>query len=153
MPHLFKATAKHEAVVPLTVTKASSVISAICFRNDTTTFIGQRSWNSMNAPIKPMPKEYVGYVIPVDHDVMAEIIGSELAIEFHASQNNPALVEFYSVLSDKLSNVGITLAFSKEYWFIIKMPTESGKLVNRHYSYTMDDLASQGPDGFRGFKF
>lgn len=150
MSHTFRSVTKHEAQVPLTLTKARDVIAAICYRNDTVNVIGTRYWNSPNNPIKPMPQDFMGYAIPVEFDVMVEILGVELGDNFQDAMSNPALREYYAVLSDKLFEMGITLAFSRENWFIIKLPTESMKMVNVNYTYTLQDLINKGPDGYRG---
>jgi len=151
MSHTFRSTSKHEAQVPLTPTKAVRVIAAICYRNDTRQVIGKRGWQEPGKPaVRPMPDDYMGYVVPVDQDAMVEILGIELGMMFQDAMANLALREYYAVLSDKLFEAGITLAFARDYWYIVKLPESSMRIVNADYTYTLRDLVEKGPDGYRG---
>jgi hypothetical protein len=134
----FIATSKHTALVKHTVTKASDILIAICNRNDTYNIIGNRQVGNNRE----------GYCVPVQARPMARIIGGELAFSFQESMGNPALKEYYDRICERLYEASIALAWSKEFWYINKLPLKTNEEMMRCYSYGMLQLINQQPSGF-----
>jgi len=134
----YHANAMHSVQVPMTVTKASDTLAAICHRNDTQQVIGDQT-----------PGKYTdGYHIPIDYDAMGFIIGRELAENFVTAMRNPAFAEYFLKINARLVEVGIALAWTSEYWYLHKLPRFAPENEVLHI-YTYQSLVTQAPAGFK----
>lgn len=134
----YKSTTQHSAQVPMTVTKAADTLAAICHREDTTQVVGDR---------KPGKYRY-GYHITIDQDAMGFIIGRELAESFYDTLRLPAYREYFEKINARLVEVGITVAYSSEYWYLHKLPRFEPE-EEPLYIYSYDSLINQAPAGFQ----
>lgn len=135
----FISTSKHKAQVPLTVTKAAEVLIAICNRSDTYNIIGTRETGNNRQ----------GYQVPIESRVMAQFIGSELAFSFQEAMSNPALKEYFDRICARVANdAAISIAWSKEYWNLNKLPARANEEAMHGYAYGMTQLIEQQPSGF-----
>jgi hypothetical protein len=122
---------------PYSVTKATDMIVAICNRNDTPKVVG--SGNPY------------GYFIPVDRDAMAHILGPEISLKFTEAMQKPVIRKYYGLVTDRLSQVGINLAWCPLCWYVIKVPafkrTNIMGMLDPDSLYCIEDLKQQRPAG------
>lgn len=134
----FTSTSKHKAQVPMTVTKAADILITICNRSDTYNIIGNREIGNNRQ----------GYQVPVKHSVMSQFIGVELAFAFQDAMSNPALKEYFDRICERVAAASISIAWSKEYWNLNKLPAKENEEMMHGYAYGMEQLAEQQPFGF-----
>jgi len=148
---VFTTSTKVTADIIMSVKQAVDILTAIANRNDT----AQRFQLSRSIPInnedawgakKPMDG---GQVIPIEHSVMAEILGPQLGLGFSTAMTNPAYEEYFNLINERLMQMKWTLVHSAAtFWFLIRVPEEGLMQFNPLYSYSRLDLLRQRPNGF-----
>jgi len=138
MTSVYKATSRHEARMPFSLTNTVNIIAAIANRNDTLSRIGE-------APSSG-PKRR-GSVVQVSTHVVAAIFGQNIAFRYFETMSNPAVQDFFDKLDTRLLSVGIAVSRGKYFWTISKFPLNPDGTVSDEYTYSLEDLCKQSPNG------
>ena len=146
---VFTANAKVTATVVMGVTDAAQTLHAISVRTSTQQrFTMNRHYGLAEGAHKLNEMMYGGQVIPITHMAMAAIIGDQLGNHFEDSETNAAHREYFALVNDRLLQLSLTLAYSREYWYLVSLPAAASHDTETAYAFSLNDLLDQRPNGF-----